>query len=330
MTDLAATMADRGLVLLLRGGAWGLPTACPACLPVYMYLKLARVAFTPQYATFQPDSDNLPVLEYGDVVGYGSDTGGIIGVLKRERICDLDEGLPDSAKADVNAYTSIVNSWLADALLYELWLKENGATVAEVYLSSLPWPINKAIDWKQRRSVQVHLGINTENASERAAELYRKAAAAYEALSVRLQDQTYFIAGKPTSLDAVVLGHILFIQHAPLELSILKEELNKHRALIVYAENLKKKILGDLPPTIFPKAYSPPPTTGPSSSSSRGTTGPTTTKPAPKKRTEKDKLFRKRAKYFVIAQVAAVLLYVVFAGIEVEDDGMEDDGGVDD
>lgn len=56
MTDLAATMADRGLVLLLRGGAWGLPTACPACLPVYMYLKLARVAFTPQYATFQPDS----------------------------------------------------------------------------------------------------------------------------------------------------------------------------------------------------------------------------------------------------------------------------------
>lgn len=41
-------------------------------------------------------------------------------------------------------------------------------------------------------------------------------------------------------------------------------------------------------------------------------------------------MFRKRAKYFVIAQVAAVLLYVVFAGIEVEDDGMEDDGGVDD
>lgn len=118
-------------------------------------------------------ADNLPLLEYGDVVGYGSDTGGIIGVLKRERICDLDEGLPDSAKADVNAYTSIVNSWLADALLYELWLKENGATVAEVYLSSLPWPINKAIDWKQRRSVQVHLGINTENASERAAEVRR-------------------------------------------------------------------------------------------------------------------------------------------------------------
>ncbi|KAL3685307.1 hypothetical protein R1sor_003329 [Riccia sorocarpa] len=324
-------MADTGLVLLVRSGAWGLPTACPVCLPPYIYLKLAGVAFTPQYATFQPDSDDLPVLEYGNVVGYGSESGGIVGVLKREKICDLDEGLPDSAKADLNAYSAIVNSWLSDALLHELWLKENEKVVAQVYLSSLPWPVNKAIDWKQRRAVERHLGINTENVAERSAELYRKAAAAYEALSIRLQDQDYFVAGKPTSLDAAVLGHVFFVQHAPLELSFLKEQLNKHRNLVVYAEKMESKLLGDSAPTVFPppRSSSPPPGSY-ASSSSRGTAGPSNTKAAPKKRSEKDKLFRKRAKYFIIAQVAAVLLYVVFAGIEVEDEGLEDDGGVDD
>ncbi|CAM6087428.1 unnamed protein product [Calypogeia fissa] len=322
-------MADKRLVLLLRTAAWGLPTACPVCLPSYLYLKLARIAFTPQYATFQPDSDDLPVLEYGDLVGFGNEPGGIFEILRRENIVDLDHGLADSDKADLNAYTAIVSSWLADALSYELWLKENDATVAVVYFSSLPWPINKAIDWKQRRSVMGRLGITSENVTERSAELYRKAAAAYEALAKRLGDQKYFVAGRATSLDAIFLGHILFLQQAPLEVSRLRQELNKHPNLLNYAEVMKTKVFGEMGPPIMPKIRSSVTATSTASSMSRGSTG-TSTKKNAKTRTEKEKIFRKRAKYFIIAQVAAIMLYVVFAGIEVEDEGMEDDGGVED
>jgi hypothetical protein len=116
-------------------------------------------------------ADDLPILEYGDLVGFGNDIGGIFEILRRENIADLDHGLADSDRADLQAYTAIVNSWLAEALMYELWLKENDATVAAVYFSSLPWPINKAIDWKQRRSVMSRLGVTSESVADRSAEV---------------------------------------------------------------------------------------------------------------------------------------------------------------
>lgn len=108
--------------------------------------------------------------------------------MRRENIADLDHGLADLDKADLHAYTAIVSSWLADALLYELWLKENDATVAIVYFSSLPWPINKAIDWKQRRSVMGRLGITSENVAERSAEVRFHGNESFSFAFVEIQD----------------------------------------------------------------------------------------------------------------------------------------------
>lgn len=47
---------ENGLVLVARKPCFGLPTACPSCLPVYIYLRFASLSFDMHFDTSNPDS----------------------------------------------------------------------------------------------------------------------------------------------------------------------------------------------------------------------------------------------------------------------------------
>jgi len=269
----------------------------------------------------EPDSEDLPSMEYGDNVGFASENGGVVEFLRREHIVDLDAGLSDSEKAELETCKAMMESWVADASAYEVWLRDNDRQCKAVYFSELPWGLVQALDWKQRLAVMQRLGVTPENAAARSEELYRKASQAYSALSVLLGDQKFFFNNRPSSLDALVLGHLLFHVRVPFEVSTLKGEILKYQNLVNYAEHWCKQLLGEEGDAAFLPKAPPPPSEKPVAKEKE--------KPAKKPRNEKDIIFKKRAKYFVIAQFVAVLMYVLFAGIEV-DDGDEDDGGEDD
>jgi metaxin len=317
--------APGDLVLVTRPAAFGLPSACPACLPVFLYLRLAAVSFQEQVTAVEPDSEDLPSVEYGENVGFASENGGVVEFLRREKIVDLDAGLSDSEKAELETCKAMMESWVADASAYELWMRDNDRQCKAVYFSELPWGLVQALDWKQRLAVMQRLGVTPENAAARSEELFRKASNAYSALSVLLGDQKFFFNNRPTSLDALVLGHLLFHMKVPFEISTLKGEIYKYQNLVNYAESWSKQLLGEdgapIDPAFSPKAPPPPP--------SKAAPPKEREKPAKKPRSDKDIIFKRRAKYFVIAQFVAVLMYVVFAGFEVDDDG-DDDGGEDD
>jgi len=131
----------------------------------------------------------------------------------------------------------------------------------------------------------------------------------------------FFFNSRPSSLDALVLGHLLFHLKVPFEVSTLKGEILKYENLVNYAEHWSKKLLGEEEDAAFRPKAPPPPPAKPVPKERE--------KPAKKPRNEKDITFKKRAKYFVIVQFVAVLVYVLLAGIEV-DDGDEDNGGEDD
>jgi metaxin len=324
------------LVLLVREGAFGLPTACPACLPWFLYLKLSSVSFQTQYSAVEPDSENVPAVEYGEAVGFASESGGILEFLKREKIADLDAALTEGERAELESFKAMVDSWIVDASLYELWMRENDKAARKVYFAALPMGLSYALDWKQRHAVMQRLGITTENAKSRGDELLRKAGMAYQALSVRLQDQKLFFGDRPTSLDALVLAHLLFHLNVSFQVSNLREEISKYPNLVTYAQSLKSQLLGGDDDGVpmgaafgNPKSPPPPPPPTPRPPTS---TAPTTSgkeKPANKSRNDKEKMFQKRAKYFVIAQFVAILMYVVFAGIGFADDAQDDDGSED-
>lgn len=99
-------------------------------------------------------------------MAYNNENGGVIEGLKVDGIVDLDGEL-NSVPEWVSTKAMIV-SWLADALLYELWLgSDDGTSARKVYYSDLCWPIQKVLFVQQVRRVKQVLGINKDNVQRR-------------------------------------------------------------------------------------------------------------------------------------------------------------------
>ncbi|KAG6412120.1 hypothetical protein SASPL_124789 [Salvia splendens] len=313
------------LTLVARKPSFSLPTACPNCLPAYIYLKFANIPFTLEFNLIHPDSDQIPFVESGDYVAYNNENGGVLQKLKEDGIVDLDaevSGVPEWV-----SFKAMVESWLADAVLYELWVGSDGKSAHKIYYSDLPWLIGKILYYKQVYAVKQLLGITSENAERREEEIYRRVSVAYSALSAKLGEQTFFFEDRPTSLDAVFLGHSLFTLLALPETSVLRSKLLAHANLVKYAENLKLEYIdasssSSSVPQSDPSSSAP--KRGPSHWSSKPKNKPT------REKTEEEKKFKRRAKYFLATQLVAVLIFLSILGgsndAEVE---LGDDDGFD-
>ncbi|XVF47645.1 hypothetical protein PTKIN_Ptkin03bG0126500 [Pterospermum kingtungense] len=312
--------AEEELTLVTRKPYFDLPTACPLCLPVFIYLKLAHFPFRLHFNSVYPDSDQIPYVESGAYVAYNNENGGVIECLKQDGIVDLDsefQSLPDwiSTKA-------MITSWLADAIMYELWVGSDGRSAYKIYYSDLSWPIGKVLFLKQVYIVKQRLGITKDNAEQREHEIYRRAKIAYGALSTRLGEQNFLFDDRPSSLDAAFLGHALVTLHALPEISALRSKLLEHDNIIRYAEKLKMELIESGSSSSGPQFR-----TVPSSSAPRK--GPSGSKPKSKpkrEKTEEEKTFKRRAKYFLAAQLLAVLLFLsVMGGYDSGDLELDDD-----
>ncbi|KAG8373947.1 hypothetical protein BUALT_Bualt11G0078100 [Buddleja alternifolia] len=312
------------LTLVARKPCFGLPTACPKCLPAYIYLRFSNIPFRLEFNLIHPDSDQIPFVESGEYVAYDNEKGGVIQNLKEDGIVDLDSevnGIPEwvSMKA-------MVESWLAEAVMYELWIASDSKSAHKIYYSDLPWPIGKVLYFKQVQVVKQLLGITSNNTERREEEIYRRATLAYGALSSRLGEKSFFFESRPTSLDAIFLGHVLFTLHALPETSVIRSKLLGHANLVNYAENLKVEYVDANSST------SSVPQLDPSSSASRRGPSVWSSKPKSKpkrEKTEEEMKFKRRAKYFLATQLVAVLVFLSVLGgsndaeVELEDD---DDG----
>ncbi|XP_047965169.1 mitochondrial outer membrane import complex protein METAXIN-like [Salvia hispanica] len=297
------------LTLVARKPSFSLPTACPNCLPVYIYLKFANIPFTLEFNLIHPDSDQIPFVESGDYVAYNNENSGVLQKLKEDGIVDLDAEVSDIP--EWVSFKAMVESWLADAVLYELWVSSDGKSAHKIYYSDLPWPIGKILYYKQVYAVKQLLGITSENAERREEEIYRRVTVAYCALSARLGEHTFFFEERPTSLDAVFLGHALFTLLALPETSVLRSKLLGHANLVKYAENHK---LGYIDAS---SSSSSVPQSDPSSSASKRGPSNWSTKPKNKPRrekTEEEKKFKRRAKYFLATQLVAILVFLSVLG----------------
>ncbi|KAK4483748.1 hypothetical protein RD792_010950 [Penstemon davidsonii] len=307
---------EEELTLVARKPFFGLPTACSTSLPVYIYLKFSKIPFTLEFKNNYPDSDQIPFVECGDYVAYNNVNGGVIKTLKEDKIVDLDSDI--SSTPEWVSMKAMVESWLKDAVLYELWVGSDGKAAHSIYYSDLPWPIGKVLHFKQVRAVKQLLAITSSNAEEREQEIYDRASMVYKALSSKLEEESFFFE-RPTSLDAVFLGHVLFTLHALPETSILKSKLLEHPNLVTNAEKLK---------SVYIDSNSP--SADPSSSASRRGPSRWSSKPeykSPKReKTEEEKQFRRRSTYFLASQFIAVLVFItIFGGSE---DGDVDDDGI--
>ncbi|XP_009334573.2 mitochondrial outer membrane import complex protein METAXIN-like [Pyrus x bretschneideri] len=311
--------------LVARKSCFGLPTACPSCLTVYFYLKFAKVPFRLDFNLTYPDSDKIPYIESGEYVIYNNEKGGIIERLKEDRIADLDtefHTIPEwiSTKA-------MISSWISDALTYELWVGTDGCSAKEIYYSDLPWPIGKILFYKKFYTVKQQLGITNDSAEKVEEHIYRRASLAFGALSRRLEEKKFLFEDRPSSLDAVFLGQALITLQALPETSVLQSKLLEHENLVKYADRLKVEFVDSGSPSSVPNFHrnssSAAPRRGPSNSSSKPKSKPK------REETKEEKSFKRRARYFLTAQLVSVVLFVTLlsrvdeADVEVDDDGYE-------
>ncbi|CAN6164951.1 unnamed protein product, partial [Urochloa humidicola] len=316
-------------VLVARKPCFGLPTACPTSLPVLLYLRLAQVPFDIHVDTSFPDADHIPYVEFGDCVAFNNEKGGVIEQLREEKILDLNSKHPSVSPTDVLSTKAMVSTWLADALQYELWVVTDGSIAQDIYFSDLPWPIGKILHWKKTRDVKQLLGITKLNAAEKEEEIYQKASAAYDALSLKLGDQIFLFDNSPTDVDALFLGHALFVINALPDTSVLRGTLQKHENLVNFVEHHKVQLLEDSSSSSSGLGSS----SSPSSSSTprkRASAGQSY-KPKPrtkKERSEEEKKFRRRSKYFLAAQLVGVLVFLSLLG-GVDSSELDDDDGLD-
>ncbi|CAN6202385.1 unnamed protein product [Urochloa humidicola] len=315
-------------VLVARKPCFGLPTACPTSLPVLLYLRLAQVPFDIHVDTSFPDADHIPYVEFGDCVAFNNEKGGVIECLREEKILDLNSKHPSVSPTDVLSTKAMVSTWLMDALQYELWMVTDGSIAHDIYFSDLPWPIGKILHWKKTRDVKQLLGITKLNAAEKEEEIYQKASAAYDALSLKLGDQVFLFDNSPTDVDALFLGHALFVLNALPDTSVLKGTLQKHENLVNFVEHHKVQLLEDLPSS---SGLGSSPSPSSSSTPRKRASAGQSYKPKPrakKERTEEEKKFRRRSKYFLAAQLVGVLVFLSLMG-GVDSSELDDDDGID-
>ncbi|KAJ7955818.1 mitochondrial outer membrane import complex protein METAXIN-like [Quillaja saponaria] len=285
--------------LVVRKPCFGLPTACPSSLSVYIYLKFAQIPFHLDFNLTYPDSDQIPYFEAGNYVAYHNEGGGVIECLKRDDIVDLDTELLFPSGMDIN--------------------KSDGQLMAY-----------RSIDIRtlggKFTQVKQQLGITKDNIELKEKEIYRRANIAYQALSTRLGEQNYF-DNRPSSLDAIFLAHALITLQALHETSVLRSKLLQYDNLVRYADKLKAELIEAGSSSSSAPHFQADPL---ASTRSRG---PSNSKPKSKpkrQKTEEEKTFKRRGKYFVAAQLVAIFLFLSFMGraddaeVEFDDNGYDD------
>ncbi|RDX76203.1 Mitochondrial outer membrane import complex protein METAXIN [Mucuna pruriens] len=310
--------------LVVRKPCFGLPTGCPQSLSAYIYLKFAQISFHLDFHLNHPHSDQIPYFEVGDCVAYNNEKEGIIDCLKKDvGVVDLDRGV--SSLPDWISTKAILTTWLADALTYELWLGCEGSSAYHIYYSDLPWPLGKILFRKKSHWVKLKHGITNDNAEVKKEEIYERAKSAYVALSNCLGEQNYLFENRPSSLDAIFLAHGLVILQALPESSILRIKFSEHTNLVRYVQQCKTELIEAAPsPSSAPQFH-----TNASSSASRSHSSSKPKDKPKREKTKEEKTFKRKAKYFVVAQLVAVVVFLTlmttFDDTEVDLDDADGD-----
>ncbi|KAK7329758.1 hypothetical protein VNO77_23937 [Canavalia gladiata] len=308
--------------LVVRKPCFGLPTGCPQCLSAFIYLKFVQIPFHLDFHLNNPHSDQIPYFEVGDRVVYNNEKEGIIDCLKKDiGVVDLDSEV--SSLPDWIATKAILSTWLADALAYELWVGSEGSSAYTLYYSDLPWPLGKVLFWKKAHWVKLKHGITNDNAEVKKEAIYERANSAYSALSNCLGEQNYLFENRPSSLDAIFLAHGLVVLQALPESSKLRIKFLEHSNLVRYVQRCKTEVIDAAPsPSSGPQFH----TDASSSASKSHSTRSSKPKKEPKReKTKEEKTFKRKAKYFVAAQMVGIVIFLTLmttfddAEVEVDD-----------
>ena len=129
--------------------------------------------------------------------------------------------------------------------MYFWWKDENYNKVSKkVYTSVLPYPLSEIQLYFYKNNVQNQLDVlqfkNDDDVEE-------TANIVFATLSGKLGTQKYFFGNQPSSLDALVFGHLAVHLFAPLPKENLRNLLTRYSNLQSFVENMAREFWGSVP-----------------------------------------------------------------------------------
>ncbi|GLC44359.1 hypothetical protein PLESTB_000477700 [Pleodorina starrii] len=221
---------------------WGLPSLSPACIQAEAYLRLSGVQFAVEVCSTSSSSPTgqLPALERDAYISPGasdefSSAAAVVAYAKKH-IKDLDAHLSLGQRADQLAFTTLIESRLNVATNMTMWCESRGFNELKkaAYGAKLPFPLNQLVPWSRQREVRRRLAHTDMD------QVYPAALEVLDAVSDRLRSGggPYFFGPQPTSVDALLLGHLLFYRTSPAVAPVLQEKVQSQRVLCEYIERL--------------------------------------------------------------------------------------------
>ncbi|KAI8477124.1 MAG: hypothetical protein J3K34DRAFT_399456 [Monoraphidium minutum] len=308
-----------------------LPSLTAATLQAEAYLRLCGAEFCVERCTSAGLSPTgvLPALELSaDLAGGAQPTDlaaarGVIAALRKSGrpALDLDGALQPAQRAEAAAFSLMVAQQLDPATLWTSWVEARGFQEFRkaAYGDSLPFPLNWFVPWSQRREMRRQL------AAVDGAAAFADAAAALGALADRLRASggRFFFGNKPSSLDALVFGHVAFYLHSPVAAPVLRSKVQAQPVLARFVDAmLQREFSADAPP---------PPAADDAGGWSSEAQGQSQPRRAP---TVEERRMWRGSQYWLGGAGVAVAAYVLFSGhyvdLSVVEAGGDDDGDGDD
>ncbi|XP_056449201.1 metaxin-1a [Gadus chalcogrammus] len=226
-------------------GDWGLPSVDPDCLVLLAYAKFAGAPLKVQKISnpWRSPSGSLPALRTnkGEVLSRTSDI--IIHLRKQKYNADYD--LSAREGADTLAFSSLLEERLLPALIHTFWMdsKNYVELTRRWYAEHLPFPLSLVVPGRMQAAQQARLRLGRsdealDGGEELEKELYHDAAECMNLLSQRLGTSKFFFGDSPSSLDAVVFGHLAPLLKAKLPNAKLQQQLKSLDNLTLFCSNI--------------------------------------------------------------------------------------------
>ncbi|EKX44281.1 hypothetical protein GUITHDRAFT_109736 [Guillardia theta CCMP2712] len=280
---------------------WGLPTFHPNFLKAYAYCKLAAIDFqnvqTSPSSMADPNFET-PVADVSGKIVNGADE--IVETLRND-VTDIDQPLQEKQRAQVFAFSSMIEDCLLPAMLHEWYMSDDNwfNVTRPLYTESATFPATVILPWQVKGRMKNKLSVHEDVEA-----LYKRADACYSALSSFLGDQMFFFGSTPTSLDAVVFGHLAPQLYAPMVEARLKKQLRKYQNLCGFVDRIRKGYMS------MPRI--PPPDPAELEAADAANANP---KSAKSQLSTQEKAVRRRTRDFIALGVVVTVAFLLFTNV---------------
>jgi len=236
--------------LCVWGTDWGISSVDPACLSMMTYSKFSGAPVTTKATNnpFWSPKGSLPVLRSNpSPLSHPQKQEPVVEItdfrscVQHLKACgySADYNLSSRQQSEVMAFSQLIEERLRPALLQVFWLDtKNQLELSRPWFASkmgLPLSLfypNKMVG-RAREVVRSHVdvGPGNEDCDDAATSamiesaVYKRAEECLSVLARRLGDDLYFFGKSPSSLDALVYGHLAPLLKAPLPNPTLQNHL---------------------------------------------------------------------------------------------------------